>query len=151
MIIGVPREIKTREDRVGMSAAGVRLLTSRGHRVLVETGAGEGSGIGDADYVAQGATIVPHAADAWGAELVVKVKEPLDVEYGFLRKGLVLYTYLHLAAAAELTQKLVASGTTAVAYETIQSPDGTLPLLRPMSEVAGRMAVQVGAAFLEKE
>jgi len=97
-----------------MSAAGVRLLASRGHRVLVETGAGEGSGIADADYVAQGATIVAHAADAWGAELVVKVKEPLDVEYDFLRKGLVLYTYLHLAAAPELTQRLVASGTTAV-------------------------------------
>src|SRR5579862_5010890 len=134
-----------------MSAAGVRLLTSRGHRVLVESGAGEGSGIADADYVTQGATIVPSAADAWGAELVVKVKEPLDVEYDFLRKGLVLYTYLHLAAAPELTQRLVASGVTAVAYETIQHPDGTLPLLRPMSEVAGRMAVQVGAAFLEKE
>jgi alanine dehydrogenase len=151
VIIGVPREIKTREYRVGMSAAGVRLMTSRGHRVLVETGAGEGSGIADADYVAQGATIVPGAADAWGAELVVKVKEPLDVEYDFLRKGQVLYTYLHLAAAPELTQRLVASGATAVAYETIQLPDGTLPLLRPMSEVAGRMAVQVGAAFLEKE
>lgn len=133
-----------------MSAAGVRLLTSRGHRVLVEAGAGEGSGISDAEYVAQGATVVPTAADAWGAELVVKVKEPLDVEYDFLRKGLVLYTYLHLAAAPELTERLAQSGVTSVAYETIEL-DGTLPLLRPMSEVAGRMAVQVGAAFLEKE
>jgi alanine dehydrogenase len=151
MIVGVPREIKTREYRVGMSAAGVRLLASHGHRVLVETGAGDGSGISDADYVAQGATVVPTAADAWAAELVVKVKEPLDVEYGFLRKGLVLYTYLHLAAAPELTEKLAQSGVAAVAYETIQNDDATLPLLRPMSEVAGRMAVQVGAAFLEKE
>jgi alanine dehydrogenase len=151
VIIGVPNEIKTREYRVGMTPAGVRLLSSSGHRVLVETGAGEGSGISDAEYVAQGATIVPTAADAWAADMVVKVKEPLDVEFGYLRKGLVLYTYLHLAAAPELTEALASSGVASVAYETIENEDRTLPLLRPMSEVAGRMAVQVGAAFLEKE
>ncbi|MGO9838389.1 MAG: alanine dehydrogenase [Polyangiaceae bacterium] len=151
MIVGVPREIKTREYRVGMTPAGVRILASRGHRVLVERGAGEGSGIADDEYVANGATVVPAAADAWSGEMVVKVKEPLDVEYGFLRQGLILYTYLHLAAAPALTRRLVQSGVAAVAYETIELADGTLPLLRPMSEVAGRMAVQVGATCLEKE
>jgi alanine dehydrogenase len=134
-----------------MTPAGVRILTSRGHRVIVERGAGEGSGIADAEYVAKGATIGPTAADAWGAEMVVKVKEPLDTEYGFLRPGLILYTYLHLAAAPELTMRLVQNGVAAVAYETIELADGTLPLLRPMSEVAGRMAVQVGSTCLEKE
>jgi alanine dehydrogenase len=151
VIVGVPRETKTREYRVGMTPAGVRILTSRGHRVIVERGAGEGSGIADAEYVAKGATIGPTAADAWGAEMVVKVKEPLDTEYGFLRPGLILYTYLHLAAAPELTMRLVQNGVAAVAYETIELADGTLPLLRPMSEVAGRMAVQVGSTCLEKE
>ena len=151
MIIGVPKEIKTREYRVGMTPAGVRSLTSRGHKVLVERGAGEGSGIKDSEYVAQGATIVPSAADAWGAEMVVKVKEPLASEYGFFRKDLVLYTYLHLAPEPELTRQLVKSGVSGIAYETIQLEDGSLPLLKPMSEVAGRMAVQVGATCLEKE
>ncbi len=151
MIIGVPREIKNREYRVGMTPAGVRSLTSRGHSVLVERGAGEGSGLQDADYVAQGATIVATAAEAWAADMVVKVKEPLVAEYGHLREGLILYTYLHLAAEPGLTRKLAATGVTAVAYETIALADGTLPLLRPMSEVAGRMAVQVGATCLEKE
>jgi alanine dehydrogenase len=151
VIIGVPKEIKTREYRVGMAPAGVRSLTSRGHTVLVERGAGEGSGIADAQYEAQGATLVPSAADAWGAEMVVKVKEPLEREYGFFRPGLVLYTYLHLAAERELTQRLAQSGVSAVAYETIQLDDGALPLLKPMSEVAGRMAVQVGATCLERE
>jgi alanine dehydrogenase len=151
VIIGVPKEIKTREYRVGMTPAGVRSLVSRGHEVLVELGAGEGSGIRDAEYVAQGAAIVPSAADAWAAEMVVKVKEPLEHEYGFFRKDLVLYTYLHLAAEPALTKKLAQSGITALAYETIQTEDGALPLLRPMSEVAGRMAVQVGATCLEKE
>ena len=151
VIIGVPREIKTREYRVGMTPAGVRSLTSRGHQVLVERAAGEGSGIKDTEYAGQGATIVPAAADVWAAEMVVKVKEPLESEYGFFRKGLVLYTYLHLAAEPELTQALVESGVTGVAYETIQLADGSLPLLKPMSEVAGRMAVQVGATCLEKE
>ncbi len=151
MEIGVPSEIKTREYRVGMTPAGVRLLVRAGHRVRVQTGAGEGSGITDAQYVQVGATIVPTAADAWGADMVVKVKEPLPAEYGYFREGLVLYTYLHLAAEPTLTRELVARGVQGVAYETIQLDDGSLPLLRPMSEVAGRMAVQVGATCLEKE
>jgi alanine dehydrogenase len=151
VIIGVPKEIKTREYRVGMTPAGVRSLTSRGHTVLVEKAAGEGSGIQDAAYTAQGAKIVGTAAEAWGAEMVVKVKEPLAAEYGFFRDGLVLYTYLHLAPERDLTMKLAKAGVKSVAYETIQLDDGSLPLLRPMSEVAGRMAVQVGATCLEKE
>ncbi len=151
MIVGIPKEIKTREYRVGMTPAGVRSLTSRGHRVLVERGAGEGSGITDAAYEAQGATIVPAASDAWGAEMVVKVKEPVEAEYGFFRKDLILYTFLHLAAEPTLTGRLVQSGVAGLAYETIQLADGGLPLLKPMSEVAGRMAVQVGATCLEKE
>jgi alanine dehydrogenase len=151
VIIGVPKEIKTREYRVGMTPAGVRSLTSRGHQVLVERGAGEGSGIRDGEYVAQGATIVPAAADAWAAQMVVKVKEPMPSEYGFFRKDLILYTYLHLAAEPDLTRTLARSGVTGIAYETIQIEDGSLPLLKPMSEVAGRMAVQVGATCLEKE
>jgi alanine dehydrogenase len=151
VLIGVPKEIKTREYRVGMTPAGVRSLTSRGHRVLVERGAGEGSGIADGEYIAQGASIVPSPAETWAADMVVKVKEPLQSEYGYFRSGLVLYTYLHLAAEPELTRRLAATGVTAVAYETIESPDGSLPLLKPMSEVAGRMAVQVGATCLEKE
>jgi alanine dehydrogenase len=151
VIIGVPKETKTREYRVGMTPAGVRSLISRGHKVLVEHGAGEGSGIGDPEYAVQGAAIVGSAAEAWGAEMVVKVKEPLEREYRFFRSDLILYTYLHLAAEPQLTKKLAQSGVAAVAYETIQTEDGALPLLRPMSEVAGRMAVQVGATCLEKE
>jgi alanine dehydrogenase len=151
VIIGVPKEIKTRENRVGMTPAGVRTLVGRGHKVLVEKSAGDGSGLPDATYVAAGATIVPTAADAWKAEMVVKVKEPLPQEYGFFRPDLVLYTYLHLAPEPELTKHLLDKKVAGVAYETIENIDGTLPLLRPMSEVAGRMAVQVGAAFLEKE
>jgi alanine dehydrogenase len=151
VLIGVPKEIKTREYRVGMTPAGVRALVAQGHKVVVEKSAGEGSGIHDEDYVRAGATMVPTAADAWGAEMVVKVKEPLAAEYGFFRKDLILYTYLHLAAEPELTKQLAAKGVAGVAYETIETPDGLLPLLRPMSEVAGRMAVQVGASCLEKE
>jgi alanine dehydrogenase len=151
MQIGVPREIKTREYRVGMTPAGVRPLVAHGHRVLIEAGAGEGSGISDEQYLKAGATIVGSAAEAWGADMVVKVKEPLPPEYPFFRAGLVLYTYLHLAAESVLTRELAARKVAAVAYETIQTPDGRLPLLRPMSEVAGRMAVQVGASCLEKE
>src|SRR5579863_4671743 len=119
VIIGVPKEIKTREYRVGMTPAGVRSLTSRGHKLLVERGAGEGSGIKDAEYVAQGATIVQSAAEAWAAEMVVKVKEPLKSEYGFFRKDLILYTYLHLAAEPELTRTLAKAGVSGIAYETI--------------------------------
>ena len=151
MIIGVPKEIKTREYRVGMTPAGAKSLTSRGHKVLVEKSAGDGSGIKDAEYAAAGATIVATAAEAWGAEMVVKVKEPLAAEYGFFREGLILYTYLHLAPEPELTKKLVEKKVASVAYETIELDDGSLPLLRPMSEVAGRMAVQVGASCLQKE
>jgi len=151
VIIGVPKEIKTREYRVGMTPAGVRSLTARGHKVLVEKGAGVGSGIQDAEYVAQGAQIVASAAEAWGADMVVKVKEPLPAEYGFFRENLILYTYLHLAPEPELTKKLAEKKVAAVAYETIELADGSLPLLRPMSEVAGRMAVQVGASCLQKE
>ncbi len=151
MLIGVPKEIKTREYRVGMTPAGVRALVARGHQVAVEKSAGEGSAIRDEDYVRAGATIVSTAADAWAGEMVVKVKEPLKAEYGFFRKDLILYTYLHLAAEPELTRELAHKGVAGVAYETIQLEDGSLPLLRPMSEVAGRMAVQVGATYLEKE
>ncbi|MCL2723272.1 MAG: alanine dehydrogenase [Polyangiaceae bacterium] len=151
MIIGVPKEIKTREYRVGMTPAGVRSLTQYGHKVLVEKGAGEGAQIKDADYIAAGAEIVRTAADAWSAEMVVKVKEPLPTEFGFFREKLVIYTYLHLAPEFELTRELAAKKVTSIAYETIERDDGTLPLLRPMSEVAGRMAVQVGANVLQRE
>jgi alanine dehydrogenase len=151
MKVGIPKEVKTREYRVGMTPAGVRELTVLGHEVLVERGAGEGSGIKDERYVEAGARIVSGPADAWSADLVVKVKEPQVSEYAFLREGLVLYTYLHLAAEPALTHALVDRRVTSVAYETIQTADGRLPLLRPMSEVAGRMAVQVGAGCLEKE
>jgi alanine dehydrogenase len=151
MIIGVPRETKTREYRVGITPAGVRSFTSRGHTVRVQQGAGEGSGIADAEYAAQGAELVASAAQAWDAEMVIKVKEPLPSEYRYFRRDLVLYTYLHLAAEPVLTRALAESGVTAVAYETVQLADGTLPLLVPMSSVAGRMAIQVGASFLERE
>jgi len=151
VLIGVPKEIKTREYRVGMTPAGVRTLIAHGHEVVVEASAGTGSGIADEAYEHAGAKLTKSADEAWGAEMVVKVKEPLPQEYRFFRKGLVLYTYLHLAAAPELTKELALQGVTGVAYETIQTEDGALPLLRPMSEVAGRMAVQVGASCLEKE
>lgn len=150
MIIGVPKEIKDNENRVGMVPAGVRMLTAAGHRVLVEAGAGVGSGIEDVDYKAAGAQIVPTAGEAWVAEMVIKVKEPLHSEFPYFREGLILYTYLHLAAEPELTRELVATGVSAVAYETVQLGDGSLPLLTPMSEVAGRMAVQIGAHYLER-
>jgi len=149
MIIGIPKEIKTLESRVAFTAGAVETLTRRGHTVLVEAGAGLGSGIADAQYAAAGAKRVD-AATAWSADLVVKVKEPVASEYKYLRKGLLLFTYLHLAADRALTDALLASGTTGIAYETVQLPDGTLPLLVPMSEVAGRMAPQVGAHALEK-
>jgi alanine dehydrogenase len=151
MQVGVPREVKNREYRVALTPAGVTELVRAGHEVLVEQGAGEGSSIPDGDYVAAGARIVPTADDVWGAaDLLLKVKEPIAEEYGRLRKEQTLFTYLHLAASKECTDALVASGTTAIAYETVQKPDGTLPLLAPMSEVAGRMAPQVGAYCLER-
>jgi len=151
VLIGVPKEIKTREYRVGMTPAGVRTLVGHGHRVLVEAGAGEGSNIADEAYVRAGASIVKSAGEVWGADMVVKVKEPLPAEFGYFREGLILYTYLHLAAELELTRELARKKVIGIAYETIQLEDGSLPLLRPMSEVAGRMAVQVGASCLEKE
>jgi len=150
MRIGVPKEIRESEFRVGLTPAGVRTLCGGGHRVLVEAGAGEGSGFSDAEYAEQGAEIVGSAADVWElADLVVKVKEPLPPEYGYFRDGLVLFTFLHLAADPALARELAARGVTAIAYETIRLPDGSLPLLTPMSVVAGRLAVQEGARFLE--
>ncbi|MDO4432809.1 MAG: alanine dehydrogenase [Aerococcaceae bacterium] len=149
MIIGVPKEIKTLENRVGLTPAGVLSLTQAGHTVYIETRAGEGSGFTDAEYAAQGAIIQPTAAETWQADLIIKVKEPLESEYGYFREGLVLFTYLHLAPAPELTHALVDSKVIAIAYETVEK-NNTLPLLNPMSEVAGRMAVQIGAHFLTK-
>jgi len=151
MIVGVPTETKTREYRIGINPGGVQSLVRKGHHVIVQRGAGTGSGISDDDLARAGAQLVDSPDAVWAAELVMKVKEPLPDEYRFFRPGLVLFTYLHLAAEPELTRALVASGVRAIAYETVQRPDGTLPLLRPMSEVAGRMAVQVGATYLEKE
>ena len=150
MIVGVPKEIKDNEYRVAMTPAGARQLVEQGHKVLIEDHAGEGSRFPNEQYEAVGATIVPNAADAWAAEMVVKVKEPIAVEYDFLRSDLLLFTYLHLAAEEALTRAMVESGVTGIAYETVESPDGSLPLLTPMSEVAGRMAVQVGAHYLER-
>jgi alanine dehydrogenase len=150
MIVGVPKEIKDNEYRVAMTPAGVKQIIENGHAVLVQQGAGEGSRFTDEQYLEVGASIVPTAADAWGAEMVVKVKEPVADEYDFLRSDLLLFTYLHLAAEEALTKRMVASGVTGIAYETVEAPDGSLPLLTPMSEVAGRMAVQVGAHYLER-
>lgn len=150
MIIGVPREIKDNEYRVGITPGGVRQLVWAGHQVLVETGAGEGSGFSDREYATSGAKIVSTNADAWGAEMVVKVKEPQPSEYDFMRPDLVLFTYLHLAAEERLTREMMARGLMGIAYETVELPNGNLPLLMPMSEVAGRMAIQIGAYYLEK-
>jgi alanine dehydrogenase len=149
--VGVPKEIKTREYRIGMTPAGVRMLTSRGHEVVVQRDGGVGSGIATEKYVAAGARIVDTAEEAWDADMVVKVKEPQPDEFDFFREGQIVYTYFHLAPEPDLTRMLVKKKVTAVAYETIQLEDGSLPLLKPMSEVAGRMAVQVGATHLEKE
>lgn len=148
--VGVPREIKTAEGRVSLTPDGVREFERMGTQVFVEAGAGEGASISDSDYVAAGATIVPTAADAWSQQMVVKVKEPKAEEFGFLRSDLTLFTYLHLAAYPEVARALLAAGTTAFAYETVQTTDGKLPLLAPMSEVAGRLAPQMGAQFLER-
>lgn len=150
MIVGVPKEIKDNEYRVSMTLGGVKLLVDSGHEVRVETGAGLESGFSDADYSSMGARIVPTGADAWAAQLVVKVKEPQPSEYPYLRSDLVLFTYLHLAAEERLTQAMLSSGVAGVAYETVELPNRSLPLLTPMSEVAGRMAVQVGAHYLER-
>ena len=150
MNIGVPKEVKTHEYRVAATPGTVHGLVAHGHQVMVQTGAGVGSGFSDDEYRAQGATLVGSAAEAWAQAMVLKVKEPMAQEYGFLRDDLLLFTYLHLAADRPLTEALLKAGTTAVAYETVQLPNGSLPLLTPMSEVAGRMATQVGAHYLGK-
>ena len=150
MLVGVPKEVKDHEYRVAMTPAGVQQLIENGHEVLVQQDAGQGSRFTDGQYEAVGAQIVPTAEDAWSAEMVVKVKEPVASEYDFLRSDLLLFTYLHLAAEEALTRRMVESGVTGIAYETVEAPDGSLPLLTPMSEVAGRMAIQVGAHFLER-
>lgn len=151
MKVGIPREVKDNEYRVAITPAGVRELVSCGHTVQVEKDAGVGSSITDDEYQAAGAQIIASADDVWAeADLVLKVKEPVASEYGRMRRDQVLFTYLHLAASRECTDALLAAGTTAVAYETVQLPDRSLPLLAPMSEVAGRMAPQAGAHFLER-
>ena len=150
MIIGVPREVKDHESRVGLVPYGVSELVEAGHEVVVQTRAGALSSITDEEYLSAGARIAPTAAEVWqSAEIVVKVKEPQPPEYGFFRENLILFTYLHLAPIPELTSKLLDAKVTAIAYETIQEKDGSLPCLIPMSEVAGRMAAQVGAQYLE--
>jgi alanine dehydrogenase len=150
-IIGVPKEIKNNENRVALTPGGAGLLTQQGHKVLIQAGAGEGSGFADQDYVKEGALLLDSADEVWGqSEMIMKVKEPLPAEYGYFRQDLTLFTYLHLAAEAKLTEALVQSKMTGIAYETIQLANGSLPLLIPMSEVAGRMSVQVGAQFLER-
>src|SRR5438309_926358 len=151
MIVGVPKEIKTAEHRVALVPAGVESLVGDGHSVLVEQGAGIGSGFADEAYRVAGGTLVPRAADVWAkAEMVVKVKEPIEPEWPCMRKGQVVFTYFHFAASESLTQAVIKSGIVAIAYETVQLASGELPLLTPMSEVAGRMAVQEGAKYLEK-
>jgi alanine dehydrogenase len=151
MIIGVPTEIKTDEYRVAMLPVGVEELVNRGHQVIVQAGAGLGSGFADHDYLRAGAELVSSGADVFGAaELIVKVKEPLSGEYSFIRSGQLLFTYFHFAASLELTQAMLDSGASCFAYETLRDSKGTLPLLTPMSEVAGRMSIQEGAKYLER-
>ena len=149
MLVGVPAEVKTAENRVALTPDGVRELIAHGHRVLVESGAGEGSAVADGAYAGAGADLVSDPAEVWAAGLVVKVKEPQADEFAYLRDDLVLFTYLHLAAYPLVAEALLRAGTTSLAYETVQAADGSLPLLAPMSEVAGRMAPQIGAHFLE--
>ncbi len=151
MQIGVPKEIKTNENRVGLVPSGAEAFVTAGHQVMVETGAGEGSGFSDADYLAVGATIGATADEVWrAADMIVKVKEPIRVEWPRMKKDQVIYTYFHFAADEELTRASIDSGAVCVAYETVQLPNGALPLLTPMSEVAGRLAVQQGAKYNEK-
>jgi alanine dehydrogenase len=151
MIVGVPKEVKADEYRVAMLPVGAEELTSLGHRVLVEAGAGLGSGIVDAEYATAGATIVEGAPEIWAkSDLIIKVKEPLEKEWPLLRRGQVVFTYFHFAADEKLTRAIIASGITAIAYETLRDARGTLPLLTPMSEVAGRMSIQEGAKYLER-
>ncbi|MEH7254814.1 alanine dehydrogenase [Neobacillus niacini] len=150
MLIGVPKEIKNNENRVAMTPAGVFNIVKFGHQVYIEKGAGQGSGFIDEDYVSAGAKIVETATEAWQMEMVMKVKEPLPSEYQYFREGLILFTYLHLAPEPELTKALMDKKVVGIAYETVQLQNKSLPLLTPMSEVAGRMAAQIGAQFLEK-
>src|SRR5215207_916231 len=151
MIIGVPKEIKTDEYRVAMIPVGVEELTRAGHKVLIQAGAGQGSGISDEQYVANGAEIITNNAEIWQrSDLIVKVKEPMTSEWPLMRSGQIVFTYFHFAADRALTDAVMKSGITAIAYETIKDKNGTLPLLTPMSEVAGRMSIQEGAKFLER-
>src|SRR5438874_3305013 len=152
MNIGVPKEIKTREYRVGLVPAGAKAFIGAGHKVFVEKSAGEGSGIPDAEYSRVGCELVKGADEVWKrSEMIVKVKEPVPEEYERIQTSQIIYTYFHLAAVPELAKVLVKKRVAAVAYETIQLDDGSLPLLKPMSEIAGKMSIQVGAASLEKE
>lgn len=150
MKIGIPKEIKNNENRVGLSPSGVHALVEAGHTVLVEQSAGVGSFFEDQDYVEAGAEIVDAQTKVWDVDMVIKVKEPLKEEYDFFREGLILFTYLHLANEPELTEALIKNKVVAIAYETVQLADRSLPLLTPMSEVAGRMSAQIGAQFLQK-
>ncbi|NKE64153.1 alanine dehydrogenase, partial [Lentzea sp. PSKA42] len=151
MLVGVPKEIKNHEYRVAITPAGVVELVRRGHEVVIEHDAGAGSSFPDQEYTAAGARIAATAGEVWSeADLVLKVKEPIEPEYHRMRRDQVLFTYLHLAASPECTKAVAESGITAIAYETVQLPDGSLPLLAPMSEIAGRMAAQVGAHCLER-
>ncbi|NRA45167.1 MAG: alanine dehydrogenase [Oligoflexales bacterium] len=152
MIIGVPKEVKVKEHRVAIVPGGVKLLVEQGHRVLIQDQAGLGAGITNEQYVNAGASIVQSAEETWGeADMIMKVKEPIKQEFTLMKKGQILYTYLHLAAVPELAKALLELEVSAIAYETIQAKDGSLPLLKPMSEVAGRMSVQVGSQCLEKQ
>ncbi|MBS4207923.1 alanine dehydrogenase [Bacillus sp. FJAT-50079] len=150
MKIGVPKEVKNNENRVALTPSGVMELVAHNHQVFIEKGAGAKSGFLDEQYTAAGATVVETAADAWACEMVIKVKEPIQEEYQYFYDGLILFAYLHLAADQPLTEALMEKNVVAIAYETVQLPDKSLPLLTPMSEVAGRMATQIGASFLEK-
>lgn len=150
MRIGVPTEVKNNENRVAMTPAGVVNLSLYGHEVYIQSGAGLGSGFTDEDYASAGATIVETAEQAWNQEMIMKVKEPIASEYGYFREGMILFTYLHLAPEPELTKAMLDSKIVGIAYETVQLPNNTLPLLTPMSEVAGKMSTQIGAQFLEK-
>lgn len=150
MIIGVPKEIKNNESRVGLTPGGVHAFVTAGHTVKVETAAGSASYFEDQDYIDAGAEITDSAGEAWDAEMIVKVKEPLKEEYDYFKEGMILYTFLHLAPEVELTKALLDKKVVSIAYETIQAPNGSLPLLAPMSEVAGRMATQIGSEFLQK-
>jgi alanine dehydrogenase len=151
MKVGIPKEIKNNENRVGMTPAGVAAMTARGHKVYVQHTAGDGSGFSDDEYVGAGAKIVPTIEDVYReAEMIVKVKEPIEPEYNLVRKGQLLFTYFHFACEKELTDAMLKSGAVCLAYETVQLPNGSLPLLQPMSEVAGRMATLNGAYYLQK-